>query len=67
MEDYEVEHDFPAIGPRTMLLNARKLLKGSNSTILLGIEDVTQKRKLEKEKDDNITRRRCCWKSWSIV
>jgi PAS domain-containing protein len=56
MEDYEVEHDFPSIGQRTMLLNARKIFSenGSHSTILLGIEDVTQKRTLEKEKDDLI-------------
>ena len=56
MEDYEVEHDFPSIGQRTMLLNARKIFyeEGSHSTILLGIEDVTQKRTLEKEKDDLI-------------
>jgi chemotaxis protein methyltransferase CheR len=56
MEDYEVDHDFPSIGQRTMLLNARKVFseKGSHSTILLGIEDVTQKRTLEKEKDDLI-------------
>src|SRR6202521_866506 len=54
MEDYEVEHDFPSIGRRTMLLNARKVFyeKGSHSTILLGIEDVTDKRILENEKDD---------------
>ena len=26
MEDYEVEHPFPEIGRRTMLLNARKVL-----------------------------------------
>ena len=52
MEDYEVEHDFPSIGQRTMLLNARQVFseKGSHSTILLGIEDVTQKRTLEKKK-----------------
>jgi Histidine kinase/PAS fold len=56
MENYDVEHDFPGIGKRTMLLNARKVFyeKGSHSTILLGIEDVTQKRTLEKEKDDLI-------------
>jgi hypothetical protein len=54
MEDYEVEHDFPSIGRRTMLLNARKVFyeKGSHSTILVGIEDVTDKRILENEKDD---------------
>src|ERR1700721_1460193 len=56
MGDYEVEHDIPSIGRRTMLLNARKIFseKGSHSTIVLGIEDVTQKRTLEKEKDDLI-------------
>src|SRR5258708_32653483 len=54
MENYEVEHDFTSIGRRTMLLNARKVFyeKGSHSTILLGIEDVTDKRILETEKDD---------------
>src|SRR5258708_26429156 len=56
MENYEVEHDFPSIGRRTMLLNARKVFyeKGSHSTMLLGIEDVTDKRILENEKDDLI-------------
>jgi two-component sensor histidine kinase len=56
MENYEAEHDFPSIGPRTMLLNARKVFygKGSHSTILLGIEDVTDKRILENEKDELI-------------
>lgn len=56
MENYEVEHDFPGLGRRTMLLNARKVFdeKGSHTTILLGIEDVTEKRVLESEKDDLI-------------
>ncbi len=56
MENYEVVHDFPGIGPRTMLLNARKVFyeAGSHSTILLGIEDVTEKRSLENEKDELI-------------
>jgi two-component sensor histidine kinase/PAS domain-containing protein len=54
MEDYEVEHVFPDIGQRTMLLNARKVFYegGSNTTILLGIEDVTAERILEREKDE---------------
>ena len=54
MEDYEVEHEFPGIGQRTMLLNARKVFYagGSNTTILLGIEDVTQQRVLQREKDE---------------
>jgi chemotaxis protein methyltransferase CheR len=54
MEDYEVEHVFPDIGQRTMLLNARKVFYegGSNTTILLGIEDITAQRILEREKDE---------------
>ena len=56
MEGYEVVHDFPGLGPRTMLLNARKVFykAGVHTTILLGIEDVTEKRLLENEKDDLI-------------
>jgi chemotaxis protein methyltransferase CheR len=54
IEAYEVEHDFPDIGQRTMLLNARKVFyeADSRTNILLGIEDVTEKRILEREKDD---------------
>jgi len=54
MEDYEVEHDFPAIGRRTMLLNARKVFyEGNNSTsLLLAIQDITLRRVLERDKDE---------------
>jgi two-component sensor histidine kinase len=54
MENYEVEHDFPDIGHRTMCLNARQVFyeKGAHTTILLGIEDVTERRILEREKDE---------------
>jgi two-component sensor histidine kinase len=54
MEEYEVEHDFPAIGRRTMLLNARKVFyEGNNSTnLLLAIQDVTERRALERDKDE---------------
>jgi two-component sensor histidine kinase len=54
MDDYEVEHQFPGIGRRTMLLNAREVFYEGNShtTLLLGIEDVTERRALEREKDE---------------
>jgi two-component sensor histidine kinase len=54
MEDYEVEHEFPAIGRRTMYLNARQVVykAGAENTILLGIQDVTERRILEREKDE---------------
>jgi two-component system CheB/CheR fusion protein len=44
IEDYDVEHDFPAIGRRTMRLNARRIqpkVGGAATTILLAIEDRT--------------------------
>jgi len=51
-EDFEVEHDFPHIGRRTMLLNARRIYKEANKTemILLGIEDVTERRRAEEDR-----------------
>src|SRR6201988_4145631 len=54
MEDYEAEHEFPHLGTRIMLLNARQVFykEGAATTILLGIEDVTVRRTLEREKDD---------------
>jgi chemotaxis protein methyltransferase CheR len=54
MDDYEVEHQFPEIGMRTMLLNARKVFYEGNShtTLLLGIEDVTERRASDRERED---------------
>jgi|SRR5665213_1502405 len=54
MEGYEIEHEFNNIGPRTMCLNARKLFYETDSRtyILLGIEDITERLTLEREKDD---------------
>jgi PAS domain S-box-containing protein len=50
-DDYQVEHDFPDVGRRTMLLNARRLHDGDNKTklILLAIEDVSERRRAELE------------------
>src|SRR5580704_17833368 len=54
IEDYEVEHDFPHLGQRTMRLNGRQVFYegGADTTILLGIEDVTERRLLERQKDE---------------
>ena len=54
MEGYEVEHEFPGLGHRTMCLNARQVFYegGAHSTILLGMEDITARRLLEREKDE---------------
>jgi two-component sensor histidine kinase len=56
IEGYEVEHEFPGLGHRTMCLNARQVFYegGADATILLGIEDITEQRALEREKEDLI-------------
>ena len=43
-ENFEVKHDFPVIGVRTMMLNARRLeaRPGHPPLILLALEDVTK-------------------------
>ena len=46
VEDFLVEHDFPEIGRRRMLLNARRIAQEDSQTqlILLAIEDITDRR-----------------------
>lgn len=49
VSEYQVTHVFPAIGKKIMLLNARQLEKiNGDQLILLGIDDVTDKRKVEE-------------------
>jgi two-component sensor histidine kinase len=54
MEGYEVEHEFPGLGCRTMCLNARQVFYevGSRTNILLGIEDITERLGIQNEKDN---------------
>jgi two-component system CheB/CheR fusion protein len=50
LEDFEVEHDFPTIGRRVMLLNARRLYREASETrlVLLCIEDTTERKRAEE-------------------
>ena len=50
-DDFEVEHDFPNIGKRIMLLHARKICREANHNqlILLTIEDITEHKRLEEK------------------
>src|SRR5215204_7779683 len=49
-DDFELEHTFPAIGRRVMLLNARKLQAGHHGELLvLAMEDVTERRRIQEE------------------
>ena len=51
IEAFEVENFFPSIGRRIIAFNARKVYRPDNKTqqILLAIEDVTERSRLERE------------------
>jgi PAS domain S-box-containing protein len=55
VEGFEVEHNFPVIGRRTMLVNARKIFRPGDHDgfILLAIEDVSEERAARKESNRN--------------
>jgi len=46
-DNYEIEHDFESIGPKAMLLNARRL--ETDQMILITIEDITERKRAEEE------------------
>jgi PAS domain S-box-containing protein len=54
IEEFEIEHGFPIIGRRIMLLNARKVFyeRKDDTRLLVAIEDVTERRTLEREQDE---------------
>jgi PAS domain S-box-containing protein len=58
MDAFEVEHEFPRIGRRVMLLNARSVFYAdhSHTTLLLAFEDVTERRVIEREKEELLRR-----------
>ncbi len=52
IRDFEVEHDFPQIGRRTMVLNARRVRRAGIGAekILIAMEDRTELKKVEGER-----------------
>lgn len=48
--DFEIDHEFPVIGRRTMLLNARQICLGGKGIdkILLAIENITERKEIQK-------------------
>ena len=59
-DNYEIEHDFETIGPKTMLFNARRL--DSVQMILITINDITERKraedKLQKNEEQFIERKK---------
>ena len=45
---YEVEHDFPGLGPKTIVLNARVIIQQTDNRklILLAMEDITERKRI---------------------
>jgi PAS domain S-box-containing protein len=58
--NFEVDHEFPGLGRRTMLLNARRIYWQGKGTdlILLAIEDVTERKQMEEALRSSETRYR---------
>jgi two-component system CheB/CheR fusion protein len=46
-DNYEIEHNFDTIGPKTMLFNARRLT--TVPMILITIDDITERKQMERE------------------
>jgi len=56
--EYEIEHDFPLLGLRTMLVNAREIrYENARKKMLLSIFDITKQRALETEREKLITQK----------
>jgi PAS domain S-box-containing protein len=49
--DFEVTHEFPTLGRRVMLLNARKLWTEEHDShlVLLAVEDITERKRIHDE------------------
>ena len=52
--DYEVDHEFPVIGRKIILLNARRIHTTTNKIpiLLLAMEDITKRKELEEKLRD---------------
>ena len=57
--DFEVEHTFDSIGPKTLHLNARRIYNKENETslILLSIQDVTEREYYKRHLEDVVDKR----------
>lgn len=56
LKEYEIKLNYRNRGERTLLINAKHILLGRYATdfILLGIEDITKRKMIDKQKDDFI-------------
>lgn len=54
LNDYEIDLDFPGLGSRTYIVNARKIFHENQPSahILLAMEDITDRRFIERDRDE---------------
>ena len=69
IEGYEVDREFPVIGRRIMLLNAREVFYEDepHTTVLLAFEDITVRRAIEAQLKMLLRERTCCSRKYSTV
>jgi PAS domain S-box-containing protein len=62
-ETIELERDFPNIGRRTVLLDARRLVRDGNALVLLSFRDITERKLIEQALGESETRFRALFES----
>ena len=69
VEDFDMEHEFPAIGRKIMLLNARRFesVEGHSDLILLAIEDITERKQAEVALEKKNERLLLLWETASLL
>lgn len=53
VQDFEVEHDFPNLGRKIMMLNARRVYLEGKEMILLAIANITERKKMDEIRLEN--------------
>src|SRR5471030_2690587 len=69
VHDFDVEHDFPTIGKKIMLLNAHRFesVDGQPDLILLAIEDITERKRAEVAIETKNERLHLLWETAGVL